>query len=283
IGDILFMYAVTGLLAVLFTRMGTRKLFVWGTGLLILGWLWMSAFSVGITFSPEMSAKMAPLMWDSTSPEVLKTIEAYQGGVIDQLMYRAPEAVMFVVFGLLFGGMLPVTLGLMVMGMALYRTGFMTGSLSKGMATVFAVIGLGGAWALDAYQVMQIEASGFDYDTFNLMMPLAILDGWLGAFGYASLISLLVAMGWKFRRVAAVGRMAFTNYITCTLIGTTMAGGHALGLFGQVTLVQLMSVVIATFVAMLIWSPLWLNYFRFGPLEWLWRSLVYGRAQPFRR
>jgi uncharacterized protein len=59
--------------------------------------------------------------------------------------------------------------------------------------------------------------------------------------------------------------------------------GAGLGLFGELERFELYYVVIAIWLAQLTWSPLWLRYFRFGPLEWLWRLLTYGRVQPMRR
>ena len=109
------------------------------------------------------------------------------------------------------------------------------------------------------------------------------IEGLLGAIGYAGLVNLFVRLGGALRPVSAAGRMAFTHYIACSLIGTTLAYGHAGGRLGEVTLAQAMIVVGITWLGMLIVSPLWLAVFRFGPLEWLWRSLTYGKVQPFMR
>lgn len=283
IGDILTSYALAGFLAVLFVRRSIKWLFISAAIMLVFGWLWTSLFAMGPVFDEELSAKLSGFMWDSTSEEVAKEIAAYQGGVGEQLMSRVSSAGEYMLMYFLLGGHWLVTLGLMVMGMALFRSGFYAGSLSRGTYLTFAIIGLGAAWALDAFQLREITSSGWSFETFSMMMPVATLDGWLGAFGYAALVGVLVRAGLSFRRVAAVGRMAFTNYIACSLIGTTFAGGHALGWYGEANLGQLMVIVGATFVAMLIWSPLWLHYFRFGPLEWVWRSLTYGRVQKFRR
>ena len=108
--------------------------------------------------------------------------------------------------------------------------------------------------------------------------------------------SLLVAMGWvgavmlAFRSTvmrgltriwAAVGRMAFSNYILQTVIGTTIFYGHGLGLYGRVSRVGQLALVLCIWMVQMTISPLWLKHFRFGPLEWLWRSLTYWERQPF--
>ena len=77
--------------------------------------------------------------------------------------------------------------------------------------------------------------------------------------------------------------MAFSCYIAETVICTTVFYGHGLGLFGTVDRLGQMLVVIAVWLVLLIAAPLWLVRFRYGPLEWLWRTLTYGRVEPLRR
>ena len=75
--------------------------------------------------------------------------------------------------------------------------------------------------------------------------------------------------------------MAFTNYLTQSLIMTFIfVGTPGLGLFGTVERVDQLKLVLIVWAVQLIWSPIWLHFFRFGPLEWVWRSLTYGKAQP---
>ena len=109
--------------------------------------------------------------------------------------------------------------------------------------------------------------------------------------------SILVALGWVgatmlvcqsplkrlTRPLAAVGRMAFSNYILDTVICTSIFYGFGLGMFGKVSRVQQIEIVFAIWIVQLVISPLWLKYFQFGPLEWLWRSLTYWSRQPFRK
>jgi len=85
------------------------------------------------------------------------------------------------------------------------------------------------------------------------------------------------------RRLAAAGRMAFSNYIAQSLICTTLFYGYGFGLFGRLDYAEQLLVVAAVWAAQLAWSPWWLARFHFGPAEWAWRSLTYWRRQPFRR
>jgi uncharacterized protein len=84
------------------------------------------------------------------------------------------------------------------------------------------------------------------------------------------------------RVLAAFGRMALTNYLMQTVICTTIFYGHGLGLFGYVERWQQILMVFAILTVQLFYSPLWLRKYRFGPAEWVWRSLTYGRRQPMR-
>jgi len=84
------------------------------------------------------------------------------------------------------------------------------------------------------------------------------------------------------RRLAAVGRMALTGYPLQTVICTTIFYGHGLGLFGQLQRREQILVVFGVWLFLLIVSPIWLRFFRFGPAEWLWRSLTYRSFQPMR-
>ncbi len=85
------------------------------------------------------------------------------------------------------------------------------------------------------------------------------------------------------RPLAAVGRMALSNYIMHTLIAVTIFDGWAFGQWGKWRMSEVAILVVSVWALQLALSPIWLRYFRFGPLEWLWRSLTYLRLQPFNR
>jgi uncharacterized protein len=86
---------------------------------------------------------------------------------------------------------------------------------------------------------------------------------------------------WLRRSVAAVGQMALTNYLTHSLVCLILFTGF--GLYGQLARHQLYYIVLTICTVQLVISPIWLRHYRFGPAEWLWRSLTYMRKQPFRR
>jgi len=88
---------------------------------------------------------------------------------------------------------------------------------------------------------------------------------------------LLCQRGWQLRPVAAVGRMALSNYLLQTLICTTIFYGHGLGLFGQVDRAGQFLIVLAVWTFQLLASSIWLRYFALGPVEWALRWVIYGR------
>ena len=100
------------------------------------------------------------------------------------------------------------------------------------------------------------------------------------------MVMLLVQSGvlkWFQYALASVGRMALSNYLLQSIICTSIFYGHGLGQFGTWSRSEQMLLVLLLSVAQLIWSPLWLSTFRYGPFEWMWRSLTYWRLQPMRR
>jgi uncharacterized protein len=103
---------------------------------------------------------------------------------------------------------------------------------------------------------------------------------------YLGLIVLMVKRQWfpgLQRGLAAMGRMALTNYLGQTFICTTLFYGHGLGWFGRVERWQQLALALLILVLQMAISFVWLQRWRFGPLEWLWRSLTYRRWQPMRR
>ena len=84
-------------------------------------------------------------------------------------------------------------------------------------------------------------------------------------------------------RLAAVGQTAFTNYILTTAICTTIFENYGFGLYGRLQRSELYAIVLGVWILQMVASPIWLRYYRFGPMEWLWRSLTYWKKQPMRR
>jgi uncharacterized protein len=104
----------------------------------------------------------------------------------------------------------------------------------------------------------------------------------MGHIGTVMLIVKSGAVSWLTKRLAAVGRMALSNYLTHSIVCTTLFYGYGFGLFGDINRTGLAAIVLIIWVFQLLISPIWLRHFRFGPAEWLWRSLTYWKLQPMR-
>jgi uncharacterized protein len=167
--------------------------------------------------------------------------------------------------------------------MALFKLWFLTARWGVMSYLICLVIGLGLGWPLAAYGAYTFADSGFALDTIWIMVGSNYVAMLLVAFGYASLVMLICKAPWlKIVRYpfACAGRMAFTNYLSQTLIMVFIAvGGIGLGQFGQLERIQQVQLVMAVWVFQLVFSMIWLQLFRMGPLEWLWRSLSYGKFQ----
>lgn len=103
--------------------------------------------------------------------------------------------------------------------------------------------------------------------------------------GYIGMFVKLATKSWflkGFSWLASLGKMALTNYITHSIILTSIFYGYAGGMFGQIARGQQMLIVVAVIFAQVVFCTLWLKFFRFGPLEWLWRSITYMKLQPMR-
>ena len=105
------------------------------------------------------------------------------------------------------------------------------------------------------------------------------------ALAYLGIIMLMVKAGvlrWLQTGLSAMGRTALTNYLTQTLLCTTLFYGHGFGLFGRVERSQQLLIALTILGAQILISVIWLHSFRYGPMEWVWRSLTYKRLQPMR-
>ena len=173
----------------------------------------------------------------------------------------------------------------MLIGMALLRLGVLGARLG---ARTYALMMLGGyalGIPLGLHELSLILESQFSPIGFAAASETYQFSRLAMVLGHLGLLLLLIrsgALGWVQRALAAVGQMALSNYITQTLICTVLFYGFGFGLalFSQLQRYELYGIVAAIWAAQLVWSPLWLARFRFGPFEWLWRSLTYWERQP---
>jgi uncharacterized protein len=293
-GDILLHYALAGCVAFLFHRLPTRTLLLVALMLLLFQiietvTLAGYAFKLHATAAAPGATPSAIATWQAfaatfggpTPHEVAHQLAIGRGAYVGQLAQRwaNPADPLNVILSI---G--PETLGYMLLGMAGLRSGFLTGAWPRARYWTIAIVCIAAGWAAEALIAAVEIGHGFD--------PRYVLLSWITlstpvrpimVAGYAALIILLAhPRGWLTKRIAAAGRMAFSNYIGTSLICTTLFYGYGFGLFGYLTRAQLYIVVVLVWIVMLAWSKPWLDRFRYGPLEWLWRSLARFAWQPMR-
>ena len=285
-GDILTAYALIGMVAVFMRHWSPRRLVIVGLALLAVQQGFFALIGAGINMlPPEEIAIIADESWLATGSHALAEIAAYRGSFAEQLAMRVEQSVAMHFFGIPTELFLYL-LGVMALGMAAFKSGLLTGEWSNRAYLRLAVTGLALGLPLIGLGVVMNENAGWEM-TFSLYfgrMPNTLAAPLL-AFAYIALVILAARrFGPAMQAVfAPVGRMAFSNYLAQSIICTFIFYGHGLGLFMEVGRVGQILIVLAIWIAMPFWSRAWLARFRFGPAEWLWRSLVYRKAQPMRR
>ena len=285
-GDILFIYAVCGMVLYPLRRLSPGQLIALGTTLLAVG----SALSVGVGMSlpywPEeaLSAFTADA-WRPAPAVIEAELAVYRGGWLDQLPSRSADALAFETILLVAWGFWRAG-GLMLIGMGLFQREVFGARRSPrfyaGLIAAAVVVGL----PMQAYGLSLDFARGWPVWSFFLGMQFNYWPSIAVSLGYVGLVMLAcrsASLRPFTRPFAAVGQTALTNYLLQTVLCTSIFYGHGLGWFGSVDRVGQIGVVAAVWALQLAASPLWLRRFRFGPAEWAWRSLTYGARQPLRR
>jgi uncharacterized protein len=282
-GDILVHYAICALLVYLFRKMKPGNLLVIGICLIAVHTILYTFFGMSISNWPPEALEGAKTGWIPGQSEINLEISKVTGTWAEQVAHNSQSALFLetLVFLILF---LWRAGGLMLIGMALYKMGVLTAKRTtryyrNGMLVSF-LIGFP-IVIFGVYKNFQAEWS-FEYSMyigsqFNYWGSIFV------SFGYICGIMLVAKSQlypWLRDRFAAVGQMALTNYIAQSIICTIIFFGIGFGLFGQIERSGQVLVILALWIVQIAWSRPWLNRFKFGPLEWIWRSLTYWKKQP---
>ena len=183
-------------------------------------------------------------------------------------------------------GSIPDVLVFMVLGMALYKEGFLTGRSSRSVYAWTAATGYAVSISLGAAGTYEAWKSGFEIvrTTAWLGLPYEVCRV-AGALAHVSLILLVYKAGIArplTKAIAAVGQTALSNYLLTSVLCRFLFVWGPAHWFGRVEYYRLFFIVAGVWLVNLLWSTLWLRHFQFGPMEWLWRSLTYWRRQPMR-
>jgi uncharacterized protein len=250
---------------------------------LLWGPRWLLAAGAGLFLALYLAMPLLPpvVSWPTTAwlrDHVAEARQVYgAGGFFEILAFQIREVrAMFPLHVWVF----PRTIALFLFGMLLWRTDLIRRPAAhRSLLLVVAMVGVfvGGALTLAEQPLSWLGRGWFTLER---------LAGVLLATGYAAaaLIALNTATGSRLLGWAApLGRMAFTNYLAQSLIFSWIFFGYGFGLFGRVGVVTALAIGTGVYVAQVVLSAWWLRYYRFGPVEWLWRTLMYGVPQRLQR
>jgi uncharacterized protein len=302
-GDILVDYALLAMTVLYFLRhLKARALLIAGVVLWVIVGTWgtLRAFGVSDTLRADTALRAAKAAGLSASPEqramiadadrndqraaahMQEDIEIHREGYAAGWKVRLGEEIAFMM--LKANGLFPSYLGAMVFGMGLYKSGFLTNQrpVREYMLWLFAAYAV--ALPLITVGLWKFQQSGFTAAAqAKWLLEPYCLEVLAGTIGNLSLLLLLLRTNfWRhaLSPIGNVGRTAISNYILTSLVCKWVFSWGPWKLYGRLEYCQWYYVVAGVWVLNVVLSSLWLRFFAFGPLEWLWRSLTYGAAQP---
>lgn len=302
-GDVLFVYALAGFVLYWVRNVRASRLMVAAIVLIVF----MSLQNAGMRFGLEQAREVAQAIQaeqgakSDASPEALNAAQMwtdFESGnspseekVAQELALRTgsyasafkntvevfKETLVFVIPVILFWD----ALAMMLLGMSLYKFGILQGNRSAGFYRNLMLAGFVVGLGINMWEAYAAYISGFDLLATFPYGQWTYHIGRLGmALGWFGLLMLLVkydvVAGFRCR-LAAVGRMALTNYLSHSFICLLLFTGAGLGLAGQFGRSEIYLFVFAIWAFQLWFSPCWLGRYHYGPVEWVWRGLTYGR------
>ncbi|MBV8673282.1 MAG: DUF418 domain-containing protein, partial [Acidobacteriaceae bacterium] len=286
-GDILFTYALGGAFAYLARKWQPKTLIISGLLFTAVSTVLFVGSYATLPYWPKQNVdQMRENMWMPSRQTVAKELAVYRAGWLGEEKNRAIENLNNQIQGNIFVAFWRAY-GLMLVGMGLFKLGVFSAKLPSRVYGWFLAVGTVAGIPLTAFGIHQHFAHHWelrqvfflDYQ-YKYWLSLLVCLFWIG------LVMLICRKRWlpgTQRRLGAVGRMAFTNYLTHTIVCTFLFYGWGLGLYGKISRTGQFGIVLAIWAAQLIISPWWLDRFQFGPFEWIWRSLTYWKLQPMRK
>ncbi len=306
-GDILFAYGLWGLFLFPFRNTNPKKLITAVVVLTLIGvGLQYGKYSKLGEYKMQYEAAQSYSEGQELPKEVREGKEAWEGivaelkpdkekivedtesmhkGYLDLVLFLAPvNRMMQTTFNYDYNPW--DVLAMMLLGIALFKMGVITAQLKMKSYLLMVLIGYGIGIPINYYEsniLLENEFSILSFYESGLTYPFGRIAMSFGHIGLVMIFCKLNILGFLRNALSAVGRMALTNYIMHSVICAFVFTGIGFSLFGKLQRYELYYVVFAIWLFQLIASPIWLKYYRFGPLEWLWRTLTYKKLQPFRR
>lgn len=304
VGDILYLYGMTGLLLFLFRNLSARGLLLWSIGVLLLTTLIHSGLHFSLRQLGEVVAEARTLppgveMTEQQQQAVqgweimlegqglseegrIEEIAARKAGYVENLRFVAGLAFYMQTVGLLVLGLWDA-LGMMLLGMALMKWRVFNASHSLRFYLLMMLVGFGVGIPLNWWETMTFVDSGYQLHWQSFNRPTYDLGRLSLAVGYIGLVMAICRAGvlpMVQAALAKVGQMALTNYLMQSVLCNFVFLGIGLGLFSEWDRQRMYLFVLGVWLFQIVFSHFWLNRYRFGPCEWLWRSLTYRRRQP---
>ena len=307
-GDILVTYALAGAVLFLFRNLSPRSLAISAGLFFVLISLVYAGFSFGLSEARVAAEQVAASDSQASLPEELRRgAEAWhdfesdwdpdQAAMSDELAARRGSYGSAFKWNLVkneevYTLLVPLflfwdALAMMLLGMSLYKYGVLQGDRSSAFYIKLMTFGFLVGVSFNSYEIYRAIASNFDILETFAQLQWSYHFGRLGlSLGYIGLLLCCInseLMSGMKARLAAVGRMALTNYLLQSVICGLIFTGAGFAMVGELERFELYPMVIAIWIFQLWISPLWLRYYRFGPAEWLWRALTYEQVPPMQR
>ena len=285
-GDILVAYALCSFIVYPLRKLSPRKLLISGLLIVSVPSFLNGFFQFSLPFMPASELQDLRLDWAPTNELIEQEITAFTGSISSQIKINSQQALFLETFVFLIQFLWRAG-GLMLVGMALFRWGVLSAERSRSFYLKSAFYSLIVGFPIVIYGIYMNFTMNWDFqysmftgNQFNYWGSLFI------AYGYISLI-MVFAQSDNYntikKRLASIGQMALTNYILHSFIGMLIFFGIGFGLFGKIDRSLQILIVGIIWIFQYLASEKWLNSYKFGPLEWVWRSLTYGKKQPFLR
>lgn len=285
-GDILVAYALCASFVYIFRKMKPKTLFIIGVLLLSVHTFIYGFFGMGLEYMPPEVIQDISSSWKPSSEMIQAEIAARTGNLYQQLNANSSAALEMETF-VFFINFLWRAGGLMLIGMAFYKWGILSADRSRSFYLKgFLISSVIGFPIVILGIIKNFEANwSFEYSMF-LGSQFNYWGSLFVSFAYICLI-MLFCKSTSFTnfkaRFAAIGQMALTNYITQSIICAFIFFGIGLGLFGEVERTVQIIIVMGIWLLQFAWSKPYLSHYKFGPLEWVWRSLTYWDKQPMKK
>ena len=288
-GDILILYSLLGALLLLWRNARPRTLLIWTLALLLLPLLINAALWVLVMLGAQSmgEAAMAEVLDEAMGGYAVQAVETdriYATGSYAAVTWQRVSEMNLVFSTMPFFA--PNVFAMMMLGLytgkrRIFENVEMHLPFIRKLWVWGLVIGVIGNFL---YVYFGHQASR---TTPSPQLLLSLTGQTFGApalaiFYMASLTLLAQHSDWQ-RRLAPlsyVGRMALTNYLLQSLVCTLIFYGYGLGLYGKVGAAVTIMLTVSIYLLQILFSNWWLRRFQFGPMEWLWRTLTYGRKQP---